>query len=271
MNQTDKFSLRRLRLIARFYGVSIMTQMWIYALTVIGFFFIAILCRRYIGFDAMLWPVASVIFSWMITLGPIAFYKYDNQQLTTQLPALGAEKALFITGYVFLIVPLLMVGVWTLCWFIGELLPVDNVNYNSFWGLSTDIVMKIDELPLNNSVAYLSNISSWFMTISIALYVVICSVRNRVVKCILAVFVTKIVVSIIGFIIGIIYAFDKVIDSVEIISEISGSTQDEINEAGYKFILPFVQDFMVYFSVAGLIVAVIFFILSWRKICRRQV
>lgn len=268
----NSFSFSRLGMIARFYGVTILYQLWLYAIVVIAFYVLAMLCRSYLGMDFIIWTLASMIFNWMMCLGPLAFYKYDDPLLTIQLPARGSEKALFITCYAFLIVPLFTVGVWTLCWFVGELLPVDNVLYSSFGGVSQSVMGSLPDIRLSPFISLLSNISSLWLVISVALFVVVSSYRNRVVKCILAVLGTKIAISIIGFIVGIVMTLWKIKDFSKGDGEfIIPDYRIEDGEFITSSFWDYVTNLVNLLSISGLIIAVVIFIFTWRKICRRQV
>lgn len=107
MEPTNKFSIRRFVMAARFYLPVLYRQIIIYAVfsLLTGLLFIPACKERSIIF---LIPFLALVFSTMICLGPLAFSSRGSLVTETSLPATATEKSAFLLLYCFIVLPLIL-------------------------------------------------------------------------------------------------------------------------------------------------------------------
>lgn len=105
----SRFNLRRLALYAGYFRVDIIRQLSIYAAITIGLFILAS-----IPYTTGLHGMETFGLAVMIFMAPVVFGRERCRIVDTMLPVTAKEKYTFILIYTFLIVPLLIIGLWQL-------------------------------------------------------------------------------------------------------------------------------------------------------------
>ena len=104
---SDRFSWRRVGLVARFYYPRLRTQIIIYPLTGILLTLLSIFAAV-TGGSEIIWPVVSSIVGFMLMFGPVSLGSRKGLEIETTFPATGAEKSTFIILYAMIGIPLLL-------------------------------------------------------------------------------------------------------------------------------------------------------------------
>ncbi|MCM1520927.1 MAG: hypothetical protein NC098_09090 [Lachnoclostridium sp.] len=269
MDTINNFSINRVGLVTRYFGAAIRIQLLIYFLITALVYVMSAVSIHF--FDSMLplWAFGSIAINYMVYLGALVYFRYEDSMITTLIPARGCEKALVIVGYVAVFIPLFVIAVWGLCSAIGSVMPFETPAFKDLFGIS--IVSDSEELPfrLSDIMKWYSVPLQWDTIASITLFVVISSSRNRIVKGLLTAIGVNIASSILGLIAGIILAVTK----IYAIKESAGSFEN-INPDSSEF-LGYISDILMsYFQIVTIVsiaIAVLFYYLSWRKVVNRQV
>lgn len=119
MNAND-FSLRRLALLWRFYTPAIRKQLVLSGAILLASYLICLWgASGCLGRDVdevalpmALYSFGGWIASWMYLSGPLVFGFCSQRRVATTLPASWQEKSVFMFGYVFVVVPLLLAAIW---------------------------------------------------------------------------------------------------------------------------------------------------------------
>ncbi|MBD5250972.1 MAG: hypothetical protein HDS56_07345 [Barnesiella sp.] len=265
------FSWERMSLLARYYMPAIKKQLLIYLIIIAVYFIAGVMAELpywFHGMFLMLWGIVQFGFSYLFYLAPIVFSRYDDNTISTLLPARGEEKALFVMGYSLIFVPLFIFVVSGIFSFILSLIPgVDPDMYSRLF--SSEVEKEIIDSIFHGWSLTLYTIVGYFWMTSITLYVVTVSRSNKVMKAILATIVVPLISGILLGIAGIVAMLynDTFSTLVNNLNEIDGAEPDSL-----KFeIISRLGDWILSYQGIMVIIGVICLVLTWRKICRRQV
>ena len=108
VNPVDRFSMQRVKMVARFYYPTFRTQLWLYPL--VGFL-VGLLyhVKEFFSIIDFFYYLLTMAMGFMIYWAPIVM---TGKQRTTEilLPARWSEKALVLIIYFFVVVPVLVYG-----------------------------------------------------------------------------------------------------------------------------------------------------------------
>lgn len=270
MMQDNSFSWERISLLARYYMPAIKKQLLIYLIIIAVYFGASVISQLPVWFSGlfmMVWGICQLGFSYMFYLSPIAFARYDDNALNVLIPARGSEKALFIIVYSLVIVPAFIVAVSAVFALIARLVPGCDINmFGTALGDADFIREAWNELfPQWSMLLY--QITGYFWMISIVLYVVTASRSNKVIKAILATIIVPMISGIIAAIVGLIVVvynknFEKLFENIDTVPDKEGFALSLISGIG-NWIASY-QGLMV-------LIGIVCVVLTWRKICHRQV
>ena len=145
----------------------------------------------------------SVVLSLFVSLSPLIFNHRDDT-LMAQLPVTPAEKTVFYLLFSIIIVPVLLNGVWyLLCILMGLFLPVGNLSMKSIEML---FQQSRTDTPLWLSIV--AGVTQTIFSIALTLWIVMCTRRShRVARAVITYFgiyfVTGLIISVIGFYVGL--------------------------------------------------------------------
>lgn len=256
-------------MMVRYFGAPIRIQLLIYLLITAIVYAMSAISLRFFGSMLPLWALGSIAINYLVYLGALVYFRYEDSMITTLIPARGCEKALVIVGYVAVFIPLFVIAVWGVCSAIGSMLPFETPSFQDLFGVS--VVSDSEELPFNLSaiMKWYSVPLQWAAISSITLFVVISSARNRIVKGLLTAIGVNIASSIVGVIIGIILAATKIHSLKESVGNIENINVDSSDFLGY--VTDILTSYFCIITVITIVVALLFYYLSWRKIVNRQV
>ncbi|MDE6485496.1 MAG: hypothetical protein K2L14_08910 [Duncaniella sp.] len=271
MIQDNSFSWERMSLLARYYMPAIKKQLLIYLIIITVYFIAGVLSQMpywFSGMFMMVWGICQFGFAYMFYLAPLAFSRYDDEALNTLIPARGDEKALFVIVYSLVLVPVFIVVVTSVFALIAHLIPDYEIDLLSN-GFDNNAIesMAWDDLFPGWSL-WLYKLTGYFWMTGIVLYVVTISRNNKILKSILATIVVPMISGIIAGIIGLVYLiynqttrefFERIKDDEAVDNALSSGIMSEITTWLMSY-----QSIMV-------VIGIICVVLTWRKICHRQV
>ena len=201
---TDRFSWRRVGMIARYYFPTLKRPLILFpllSLAVGGFYLLSIRFQINIIFSGTLSSVLSFLYYW----SPIIFNRIESSQLTTTLPCRWTERATFVIIFALLGLPLLVFGPSYVLSELGQYLYFDNyISLIHAWEpMETPVQTDLDFLGI------LLKVSMSLLPFSVALYVVYRARKSRILKAIMLSVAALIGQSItIGVLIGVLLARD---------------------------------------------------------------
>lgn len=194
-------NIQRLRAVARFYLPRLKKQLIWYPVISSLLGLVTTMC--YLTKSPSLFLLSIIgdafILSILMEYGPLAFAIHSSPEMETALPATGKEKATFILGYTFIILPLLL---------IVPLGLIDVLFYRQF----NELLLSIPEIGsiVTESISIKTIVFSllqYIVPMSVCLYAVMHYTRKRVVYGIVWTIITNVVLAITGFFFGAITAF----------------------------------------------------------------
>lgn len=192
---SNEFSWKRAWAISSLYEPAIKWQMIIYALVSLltGVITYA-LNASVLGFLSM--GLFGTVTSFMIYFGPIVFARKSNMVIETTLPATNAEKCVFYVLYSIIVLPALVNIPYYAIMFIGNAIHPVADTFQEILALQSDAMVK----------TYGLNTLSGLLPITVCLYTLMASEKNRIVKAILWTIGVNIGMALIGAIYGIVMA-----------------------------------------------------------------
>jgi len=193
-------NIQRLSAVARFYLPRLKNQLIWYPVISSFLGLATIMC--YLTKSPSLFLLSIIgdafLLSILMEYGPLAFAIHSSPEMETSLPATGKEKAAFILGYTFIIIPLLV---------IAPIIIIDSFFYRSF-----NELLNIPQLNaiVTGSIGIKTSVFSFLQYIvpmSVCLYAVMHYTRKRVVYGIVWTITANVILAITGFFFGAITAF----------------------------------------------------------------
>lgn len=194
-------NIQRLTSVARFYLPRLKNQIIWYPIISLLLGAVTMMC--YFTKSPSLFLLSIIgdafIFSILMEYGPLAFAIHSSPEMETALPATGKEKATFILGYTFIILPLLL---------IVPLGIIDVLFYRQF----NELLLSIPEIGsiVTESISIKTIVFSllqYIVPMSVCLYAVMHYSRKRVVYGIVWTITANVILAIAGFFCGAITAF----------------------------------------------------------------
>lgn len=198
----------------------------------------------------------------MFVFGPLIFTLRDDRMISTTLPACGFEKAVFILGYTFVVVPVLAyVPAYLLNWICFGWLPTSS-------SLMADMGIALS--PILSVNLMVSSITTNLAMTGICLWTVLVVSRNRVAKAILLPFCFSLGIGFIAGFSAMISAF-SVGFKAGMESTANGDAPThapdiDLSEMVNSIVEPMTMPLIVICSAMALLAV----IMSWRAVCRRQ-
>ncbi|MDE6417419.1 MAG: hypothetical protein K2K68_10405 [Duncaniella sp.] len=271
MIQENSFSWERMSLLARYYMPAIKKQLLIYLIIITVYFTAGVLSQMpywFSGLFMMLWGICQFGFAYMFYLAPIAFSRYDDNALNTLIPARGDEKALFVTGYSLVIVPLFIVAVTSVYAVIARFIPGYDIDLLSNGFDNNAIEREAWDTFFPGWSLWIYKITGYFWMTAVVLYVVTISRSNKVIKAILATIVIPLLSGIIAGIIGFVYViYNKT--TFEFFRRINDS--DLADSSLPSELLNEISSWLIGYQGVMVVIGIVCLVLTWRKICHRQV
>lgn len=175
---TDRFSWRRVGLIARYYFQPLKRSIIIFPLLSLAVGLFSLISMRYeinIFFAGLLSTILSFVYYW----SPIVFSNVESSQLTLSLPCRWQERATFVMLFALVAMPLLILVPSYLLNELGCYLYTDNyVSMLARWNVNTDTSFLPDFIDI------LLKLSMSLLPFSVALYVIHRARKSRVLKAI---------------------------------------------------------------------------------------
>ena len=210
MMSSDRFSMRRLAMLAGFYSPGIKKMFLVSGIVLLVCYFISFygtsMASIYPDKEIfiLIYSMGAGIVGWVYLVGPLVFAMPAKRELATTLPASWAEKSVFVLGWIFVVYPLFLAALWygasALCslfsdsaWVNSVMLEHINndspVDFNRVWGDSM----------------YLNRLQDMAVVSVVAL--VVCSVRrNRIGYGVVAMLVTLFAFWLMGIVLGVVAA-----------------------------------------------------------------
>ncbi len=201
---TDKFSLRRMSMLADFYTPAILSQwLWMAPVTILCYLLSLLAAHGTPNYS--LYAIVQVVLSLILCWGGLAFARYHDETVETALPALASEKALFMILYSLIAVPAGIYIVWLACRGITELAGFDS-NF-------TEIIQRqarshfSDGLSSVDSKLGLLNYLGTALPMTVTLLTVVTARRSRVFKGVIASVLGMIGLMLVGAVYGFAISF----------------------------------------------------------------
>lgn len=247
---SNKFSWKRAWAISSLYEPAIKWQMIIYALVSLltGAITFALNASIF-GFLSM--GLFGTVTGFMIYFGPIVFARKSNLVIETTLPATNAEKCVFYILYSVLVLPALIYIPYYSILFIGNAIYPVADNFKEILSLMSDGTIK----------TYGLNLLSGMLPITVCLYTLMASEKNRIVKAILWTIGVNVALALIGAIYGIVMAVSHSFPDPEDVT----STYQMGTQLGSTL-----KDLIIINSLVSGTIAAIMIWLTCRKISKRQ-
>lgn len=251
----DNFSLERLGLLRDFYMPKMVRHLgWIVVTVAVVYFILAFFCvvNSYylysLGTDLLLLP---------LYFGPLFFATYRSGELFFQLPASAAEKTVFLVGYTLVVVPLVMTLTWLSMEAIGTMIGVgENVIHHFDY--------RLQQMGLS-SILTLGGVLANGVPVVVSLYVILSCTRHRVLKGIIAVFVSLFVLGIISAVFSF-WIFYKTF--VEMESNNNGVFPEDFF---YHVMREYMPTYVTVYGIISVILILGGIYMVYRKIKRMQV
>ncbi|MDE5799505.1 MAG: hypothetical protein K2H74_00610 [Paramuribaculum sp.] len=243
---TDRFSWRRVGLVARYYYKPLKRPLIIFPLLSLAVGIFSLLSMRYnisLFFAGTLSTILSFLYYW----SPVVFNRVESSQLTTTLPCRWSERATFVMPVALLGMPLLIFGPSYALSELGTYLYPDTYTSQLARLGAEDTTFFPDYIAISLKVVM------GLMPFSVSLYVIYRARKNRVLKAILLSVAAMIVETITyGVIIGLI-VMDAVKPNITGDTEFTGIHMDQM------------LDGSLYTACAVGAVALIFIVLTIRR------
>lgn len=177
--------MHRLALLWRFYSPAIRKQLIICGVVLFVSYFMCLAGSS--GFNAgeggglwlALYSLGAMIAGWVYYAAPLVFGFCSQRRVATTLPASWQEKALFMFGYVFVVVPLFLALVWYGCVAVMSIFTPDaNVTSNMMESISAE-ASGLSLGAMMKSSKYMS-VVSYMASVALACYVIVIARRNRI-------------------------------------------------------------------------------------------
>lgn len=262
------FSMHRLGLLWRFYTPAIRLQLAISGITLLMSYFICLagaagaLTAKITenGGWVALYSFGAMIASYVFLSGPLVFAYCGQRRVATTLPASWQEKAVFMLGYVFMLVPLFLAAIWYGSMGVMSFFtPAADVNatishilLSETHGLSFDSIMSGSKF--GSTVAETA-------TAAFSCFVIVAARRNRLALGIVAVFGARLLNWLAGVIVGI-YA----VLSSGIVSRVAKGDTD----IAPQDLIGFIADAMPYYTALSALLTLVFAALAVSKIKNRR-
>ena len=273
--QENSFSWERMTLLARYYMPAIKKQLLIYLIIITVYFTAGVLSQMphwFSGLFMMVWGICQFGFAYMFYLAPIAFSRYDDNALNTLIPARGDEKALFVIVYSLVMVPVFIVAVTSVFALIARLIPGYEIDLLSNGFDNNALEREAWDTLFPEWSLWLYKITGYFWMTGVVLYVVTISRNNKVIKGILATIVIPMISGIIAGIIGLVYVIynRNTMDFFEKINE-KISDNEAVENVFSSGIMSEISTWLMSYQSIMVVIGIICVVLTWRKICHRQV
>lgn len=175
---TDRFSWRRVGMVARYYYPSLKRPLIIFPLLSLAVGLFSILSLRY-NFDLFYSGTLSTILTFTYYWSPVIFNRIESSQLTMTLPCRWSERATFVMIFALLGLPLLVMGPSTALSELGRYLYADN--YTSLltrWGATDTSIM-----PVFTTI--LLGLAMYMLPFTVALFTMFRARKSKVLKAML--------------------------------------------------------------------------------------
>lgn len=250
---TDRFSLRRLAMVAGYYKRPVARQLMIYgAVVAVMAAFSAVFAEYY----EVLYVLYGMCCGLMIFLGPVGFAHDGTTVVDTLLPCRAGEKFTLMLVHSLIVVPVVIDIVWFGVWLVASLFtetpPLGQLMFGPYvsmvdidWKLKTAMILQ-SQLSLPMATVF---------------YIVVVSRSHTFLKSLLGVAAAMMAVMVGSFIMGIIAALTD-LDAVAM-----------MHNGGDDVIAPPQFVYTIVYTVIGvtLIYFITMMILSYRKIAHRQI
>lgn len=262
------FSIHRLGLLWRFYTPAIRLQLAISGITLLVSYLICLagatsaLTAKITenGGWVAIYSFGAMIASYVFFSGPLVFAYCGQRRVVTTLPASWQEKAVFMLGYVFMLVPLFLAAIWYGSMGVMSFFtPAADVNatishilLSKTHGLSFDSIMSGSKF--GSTVAETA-------TAAFSCFVIVAARRNRLALGIVAVFGARLLNWLAGVIVGI-YA----VLSSGIVSRVAKGDTD----IAPQDLIGFIADAMPYYTALSALLTLVFAALAVSKIKNRR-
>lgn len=271
MIQENRFSWERMSLLARYYMPAIKKQLLIYVIIILVYFIAGVMSQVpywFSGLFMMVWGICQFGYAYMFYLAPIAFSRYDDNALNTLIPARGDEKALFIIVYSLVLVPIFIVAVTSVFALLARIIPGYEIDLLSNGFDNNALEREVWDTIFPEWSLWIYKITGYFWMTAIVLYVVTISRSNKVVKAVLA---TIVVPMISGIIAGII-AVAGIINNNNTKAFFKGLKENEGVEKAFDLdIMTEISHWLMSYQGIMVVIGIVCVVLTWRKICHRQV
>lgn len=192
---SNKFSWRRAWAISSLYEPTIKWQLIIYA--IVSAFtggVVYTLNATVLGILSM--GLFGTVTNLMLYFGPLVFARKSNPVVETTLPATNAEKCTFYILYSLVVIPLVLNIPYYIVLLTGNLIHPVAETFQEILSLQSSMITK----------SYGLSILSFAMPISVCLYTLMASEKNRIVKAVLWTIGVNVAIGLIGGIYGVVMA-----------------------------------------------------------------
>lgn len=273
---SDRFSLQRLGMVARFYFPRLKKQIIFYPLLSLITVLLTVGAAKLEFVPTSLLTPLGLLSTLLLWLGPAVFTMQEGPETEALLPAKGSEKALFIILYSIVGIPLLI----NLFSFVTSYFSHDLLNGMLFGanatndlkaaGLSPEFIFDIiDSIRQNKLIIIGSTLISAFPCL-VTLYTVMRCHRHRIVWSLVWNAVYLVSLGVITFIAGFIAAiYDISHDKIQALS--SAPTEQDAADIIQFIISPVCTQIFLWAGTFTVVCAVILLIATYRTIVNRQV
>lgn len=239
MMNSNRFSLRRVGMLAGFYSPGIKKMFLVSGIVLLVCYFIsfygASMARAYPDKEVfvLIYSMGAGIVGWVYLVGPLVFAMPAKRELATTLPASWAEKSVFVLGWIFVAYPLFLAALWygvsALCSLFSDSAWVNSVMLDH---INTDSPVDLNRVW--GGSMYLNRMQDMAVVSVVAL--VVCSVRrNRLAYGVVGMLVALFAFWVLGVVIGVVAAiksriFQDVADHSANPDSIAASIVTEIAE-----------------------------------------
>ena len=166
------FSWERVMRIAEFYFPALRMQMILYPVVAIVLYSLTLLGHYTLGdtVGILSGGLCSTVLSCMFYFAPVALTRRDTRIVETMLPATCAEKSVFLLGYFFVVIPVLLYGVY---YGVGSAVQWIFGLYNVLFSVNVSVIIQ------NTALVYASNVMSAIVPTITCLWAVLVTARSR--------------------------------------------------------------------------------------------
>lgn len=265
MTQTNRYSVERVMMVARYYRRPMLLMAAIYAVLTAALYLIATMSAIYM-LSTFFQSMAMMFLAMMFYLGPLAFADEKSRQLSVLMPARASEKFTVMALWCVIVVPLVIAASWTVMWVAT--LWVDTAV--PLWEIYTSSIE--NELRSFMPYAYSFRLIQDLIPMLVVMWVVLASRRGVVAKAVLAAIGTVVGLGISGVVIGVV--------AVALMLKLNAGSLDYLQGAGNSgeilSIMNAYSDGFVYTAMAMLMIAIMVFNLfilwrCYRIVAHRQI